>query len=45
MSEELREYIEKVKEGFINDPADSEFQRGYLAAILEIEEYLEEADQ
>lgn len=45
MSEELREYIEKVKEGFINDPADSEFQRGYLAAILEIEEYLEGADQ
>lgn len=45
MSEELREYIERVKQGFIDDPADSEFQRGYLTAILDLEEYLEGANQ
>jgi hypothetical protein len=45
MSKELREYIEQVKAGFINDPADSDYQRGYLTAILHIEEFLEGANQ
>jgi len=45
MSKELREYIEQVKAGFLNDPADSEYQRGYLAAILNLEEYMEGLEQ
>lgn len=45
MTETLRQYLETVKAGFINDPADSEFQRGYLTAILELEEFLEGATE
>lgn len=41
MTQELRDYIEQVKAGFLNDPADSEYQRGYLTAILNLEEYME----
>ena len=44
MSEELRAYIERVKQGFINDPADSDYQRGYLRAILDLEEFFEGAN-
>ena len=33
-AEKASRYIEKALAGFINDPADSDFQRGYLAALL-----------
>lgn len=32
--EKASHYIEQALAGFINDPADSDFQRGYLAALL-----------
>jgi hypothetical protein len=41
MNKELRDYIGQVKVGFINDPADSDYQRGYLTAILDIEDFME----
>lgn len=31
-----RGYLEDVMQGFINDPPSSEFQRGYLMAILAV---------
>ena len=33
-AEKASRYIEEALTGFINDPADSDFQRGYLAALL-----------
>lgn len=33
-AEKASKYIEQALAGFINDPADSDFQRGYLAALL-----------
>lgn len=44
MNEELRAYIKLVKQGFLNDPADSDFQRGYLRAIIELEEFFKGAN-
>jgi hypothetical protein len=37
-AEKATRYIEQALIGFINDPADSDFQRGYLAALLTIYE-------
>lgn len=37
-AEKASRYIEQALAGFINDPADSDFQRGYLAALLTIYE-------
>lgn len=37
-AEKASRYIEQALAGFINDPADSDFQRGYLAALLIIYE-------
>ena len=37
-AEKASRYIEDALAGFINDPADSDFQRGYLAALLTIYE-------
>lgn len=37
-AEKASRYIEQALDGFINDPADSDFQRGYLAALLTIYE-------
>ena len=37
-AEKATRYIEQALIGFINDPADSDFQRGYLAALLAIYE-------
>lgn len=37
-AEKASRYIEQAMVGFINDPADSDFQRGYLAALLTIYE-------
>lgn len=37
-AEKASRYIEQALSGFINDPADSDFQRGYLAALLTIYE-------
>lgn len=33
-AERASRYIESALSGFLNDPADSDFQRGYLAALL-----------
>lgn len=33
-AEKVSRFIEQALAGFINDPADSDFQRGYLAALL-----------
>ncbi len=30
----FRGYVKKAIEGFINDPPDSEYQRGFLASLL-----------
>lgn len=35
-AEKASRYIEAGLVGFIGDPADSEYQRGYLAALLTI---------
>lgn len=37
--ERASRYIERAFAGFLNDPADSDYQRGYLDAILTL--YLE----
>lgn len=37
-AEKATRYIEQALIGFINDPADSDFQSGYLAALLAIYE-------
>ena len=37
-AEKASRYIEQALAGFINDPADSDFQRGYLAALLTLYE-------
>jgi hypothetical protein len=37
-AEKATRYIEQALIGFINDPADSDYQRGYLAALLTIYE-------
>jgi hypothetical protein len=34
--EKATRYIEQALIGFLNDPADSDYQRGYLAALLAI---------
>ena len=34
--DEARDYVRKSIEGFERDPADSEFQRGYLAALMAV---------
>lgn len=34
--EALHTYLDEVFAGYIDDPADSDFQRGYLAAHAEI---------
>lgn len=33
-AEKTARYISSALMGFINDPADSDFQRGYLSAML-----------
>ena len=33
-AERASRYIEHVFRGYLQDPADSDFQRGYLAALL-----------
>ena len=33
-AEKASRYIEQAFNGFLVDPADSDFQRGYLAALL-----------
>lgn len=33
-AEKASRYIEQAFRGYLNDPADSDFQRGYLAALL-----------
>lgn len=33
---ELREYLNNVFHSFATDPPDSDFQRGYLSAMIEI---------
>jgi len=33
-AEKASRYIEQVFAGYLRDPADSDFQRGYLAAML-----------
>ena len=35
-SKRIEKYLDRVLEGFVDDPADSEFQLGYLAALKEI---------
>lgn len=35
-AEKASKYIQQALAGFINDPADSDFQRGYLAALLTV---------
>ena len=37
-AEKATHYIEQALAGFINDPADSDYQRGYLAALLTVYE-------
>lgn len=37
-AEKASRYIEQALAGFINDPADSDFQRGFLAALLTVYE-------
>lgn len=37
-AEKTSKYIEQALAGFINDPPDSDFQRGYLAALLNMYE-------
>jgi hypothetical protein len=32
----IRPYIERAIDGFLADPPDSDFQRGYLAGLLNI---------
>jgi len=34
----VKDYIVDALHGFISDPADSDYQRGYLAALLELAE-------
>jgi hypothetical protein len=33
-AEKASRYIERAFAGYLNDPADSDYQRGYLAALL-----------
>lgn len=33
-AERASRYIERAFGGFLNDPADSDYQRGFLAALL-----------
>lgn len=33
-SAKVRPYLEQGIEGFLGDPPDTEFQRGYLAALI-----------
>ena len=37
-AEKATRYIEQALIGYLNDPADSDYQRGYLAALLNIYE-------
>lgn len=34
--ESAREHVMEALKGFVNDPADSDYQKGYLAALYEI---------
>lgn len=40
----LAEYIREALAGFENDPADSDFQRGYKAALEAVKQFMEESD-
>jgi hypothetical protein len=35
-AEKATRYIEAAFAGYLGDPADSDFQRGYLAALLDL---------
>lgn len=37
--EKVYEYLNDAIKSFAGDPADSDFQRGYLAALIEMENY------
>ncbi|MXO72899.1 hypothetical protein [Alteraurantiacibacter buctensis] len=34
--EKASRYIERVFKGYLMDPADTDFQKGYLAALLDL---------
>jgi hypothetical protein len=33
---QIKHYLQQALDGFKHDPADSDFQRGYLAALEEV---------
>ena len=38
----IKQYLEQALAGFKNDPADTNFQRGYQAALEEVAKFLEQ---
>jgi len=38
--ERVQKYLRDVVDGFVNDPADSDYQEGYLQAILELQAFI-----
>ena len=37
----IEEYLSEAIESFDRDPADTRFQEGYLAALVEVQKFLE----
>lgn len=40
MENELKQYLNRAFSLYRNDPADTDFQKGYLAALIEIAKVL-----
>jgi hypothetical protein len=38
--DEALDYTKKAMNSFLKDPPDSDYQRGYLAAMLEVKKFL-----
>jgi hypothetical protein len=36
MANSARDYVDRALDGFLRDPADSDHQRGYLGALLDV---------